>query len=91
MLNLSISYKNQGLVSRSRDIALCKECYEIQNLILGVENHPEIFSDMNNLATIYSNHDKYKDAEILYKQCLENRKSIILGNKNHPNTLATIK
>ena len=43
---------------------------------------------MNNLANTYYNQGKYRDAEALYKQCLDKRK-VVLG-ENHPHTLSTM-
>ena len=43
---------------------------------------------MNNLAAAYSSQGKYRDAEVLYKQCLDKRK-VVLG-ETHPETLRTM-
>jgi hypothetical protein len=40
---------------------------------------------MTNLAVTYANQGKYKEAEALFKQCLDKRK-VVLG-ENHPDTL----
>ena len=43
---------------------------------------------MGNLANSYDNQGKYRDAEVLFKQCLGKQK-IVLG-ESHPYTLGTM-
>ena len=43
---------------------------------------------MSNLAGTYGSQGKHRDAEVLYKQCLD-KQNIILG-ENHPVTLDTM-
>ena len=43
---------------------------------------------MHNLANTYNNQGKHREAEVLYKQCLDKRK-VVLGD-NHPETLGTM-
>ena len=43
---------------------------------------------MYNLANSYDSQGKYREAEVLYKQCLDKMK-IVLG-ENHPSTLKTM-
>ena len=50
--------------------------------------HPTTLNTMNSLAVAYNHQGKYREAEILYKQCLAKRK-IILG-ESHPHTLGTM-
>ena len=43
---------------------------------------------MGNLATTYDRQGKYRDAEVLHKQCLDKMKAVL--GENHPNTLTTM-
>ena len=43
---------------------------------------------MGNLANIYDSQGKYRDAEVLFKQCLDKMK-VVLGD-SHPDTLGTM-
>ena len=43
---------------------------------------------MNNLAIAYKSQGKYRDAEVLYKQCLDKKKEVL--GENHPDTLMTM-
>jgi hypothetical protein len=43
---------------------------------------------MNNLANAYNNQGKYRDAEVLYKQCLDKMKEEL--GESHPTTLTTM-
>ena len=52
------------------------------------DSHSNTIKTMNNLAITYEHQGKHRDAEVLYKQCLDKRK-IVLG-ENHPDTLAII-
>ena len=43
---------------------------------------------MNNLALAYDHQGKHRDAEVLFKQCLD-KKKVVLG-ENHPSTFASM-
>ena len=43
---------------------------------------------MNNLAVSYDSQGNHRDAEVLFKQCLDKRK-VVLG-ENHPDTTTTM-
>ena len=43
---------------------------------------------MGNLANAYKRQLKHRDAEVLFKQCLDKQK-VVLG-ENHPDTLGTM-
>ena len=43
---------------------------------------------MNNLAATYHHQGKHRDAEVLYKQCLDKMKEVL--GENHPDTLSTM-
>ena len=52
------------------------------------DSHPDTLIIMNNLAGTYNHQGKYRDAEVLFKQCLDKRKEIL--GENHPSTLTTM-
>ena len=52
------------------------------------DNHPDTIRTTNSIAVTYKNQGKYRDAEVLFKQCLDKRK-VVLG-ENHPDTLMTM-
>ena len=52
------------------------------------ENRPFTLGVMDSLASTYVNQGKDRDAEVLYKQCLDKMK-VVLG-ESHPHTLATM-
>ena len=43
---------------------------------------------MNSLASTYGSQGKHRDAEVLFKQCLD-KQMVILG-ESHPSTLRTM-
>ena len=45
------------------------------------ENHTDTIDAMNNLAIAYDQQRKYRDAEVLYKQCLDKQK--VVKGENH--------
>ena len=49
----------------------------LSNLTKKDENHPYALHIMNNLADTYNKRDKYAEAEAIYKQCLDKRRSVI--------------
>ena len=52
------------------------------------DNHPDTLGTMSNLASAYDNQGKYRDAMVLYKQCLDKQKAVL--GENHPDTLDTM-
>ena len=58
------------------------ECLEKRKSTLG-ENHPDMLNSMNNLAVLIVEHGHNEKAHLLYEECLEKNKSILLGEK-HP-------
>jgi hypothetical protein len=43
---------------------------------------------MNNLANAYDRQGKHRDAEVLYKQCLDKQKALL--GESHPDTLGAM-
>jgi len=43
---------------------------------------------MSNLADTYSRQGKYRDAEVLFEQCLDKQKALL--GESHPSTLMTM-
>jgi hypothetical protein len=52
------------------------------------DNHPHTLNSMNGLASLYRAQGRYDEAELLYLETLEARKSV-LGD-NHPHTVGTL-
>jgi len=52
------------------------------------ESHINTLATMNNLAAAYDSQGKHRDAEVLYKQCLDKQKTVL--GENHPSTLNTM-
>ena len=52
------------------------------------ENHSSTIDSMSNLDTSYHHQGKYKDAEILLKECFDKMK--LLHGDNHPDTLSIV-
>ena len=62
---------------------MCKHALTIDEKALG-PNHPDVATDLNNLAKLYSNQGKYDEAERLYKQALAIDQKAL--GSNHPTT-----
>src|SRR5262249_22960551 len=60
---------------------------DIRRRVLG-EEHPDTLTSVNNVASIYRDEGKYRDAELLYFG-LSKSMSRALG-ETHPNTLTTL-
>ena len=52
------------------------------------DTHPSTLTTMSNLALVYNNQGKHRDAEVLLKQCLDKMK-LLLGESHH-DTLGTM-
>ena len=50
--------------------------------------HPDTLTSMNNLATTYGNQGRYKEAESLFLQVMEKRRSLL--GEEHPDTLTSM-
>ena len=60
---------------------------EKRKQVLG-DDHPDTLTSMANLACMYTNQGRRKEAETLYVVVMEKRKQV-LGN-DHPSTLASV-
>ena len=60
---------------------------EIRKVVLGKE-HPDTLTNMNNLASIYRNQERWKEAEELQLRAMETRKRAL--GKELPQTLTSI-
>ena len=62
---------------------LLKRSLAIREKQLG-DNHPDVATSLNNLASLYESQGKYEEAEPLYQRAI----AILLEKlgKNHPNT-----
>ena len=52
------------------------------------ESHPHTLATMGSLAGAYNHQGKHRDAEVLYKQCLDKQKEVL--GESHPDTLNTM-
>ena len=52
------------------------------------ENHLDTLRTMGSLANTHCDQGKHRDAEVLYKQCLDKQKEVL--GENHPSTLGTM-
>jgi tetratricopeptide (TPR) repeat protein len=56
----------------------------LRKRLLG-EDHPDVASSLNNLASLYDSQGRYSEAEPLYLQALELAERVL--GVNHPNTV----
>uniref|UniRef100_UPI0035CC0B46 tetratricopeptide repeat protein n=1 Tax=uncultured Nostoc sp. TaxID=340711 RepID=UPI0035CC0B46 len=78
-------YQDQGLYQQAEP--WYKLCLEVAENRLGLE-HPDVATNLNNLAELYHSIGRYSEAEPLYQQALSLRKRL-LGD-NHPDVVTSL-
>ena len=54
---------------------MARRALEAQERVLGPD-HPETLVSLNNLAVLYDDQERYKEAEALYRRALEARERV---------------
>ncbi|MEQ8387003.1 MAG: tetratricopeptide repeat protein [Coleofasciculus sp. A1-SPW-01] len=78
-------YEGQGLYNQAEPWR--KDCVSVIRQRLG-DNHPNVATSLNNLATLYNYQGRYEEAEPLYLEALALKKRL-LGD-NHPSVATSL-